>query len=284
MESNMKQLIEVVKIVAEKYMQNVDLIIADGYLTLEYLTDINDEKDIYKTIKIEEFEDKLKLTIYPEKFEKLIDVEEIEDIILILEKQSKKEEHTKEEIKYIKEKYKVGSEIELIKMYDFQAPAPGTKGIIDHIDDIGTLHVKWENGSALGLVVGTDEFKVLEENLDKGNKNAMNEEEILKHFDKLFKTDALKHIDFSNMKLLKILFNYFEEDIYRPSEKYEKLRHRLIDVEEELNDTFTENQKKLFEKYYELSNRLSVEEEQQLFLFGYIIAKELDTEAKVLDD
>ena len=46
-------------------------------------------------------------------------------------------------------------------MYDLQAPPAGTKGFIDFVDDIGTIHMKWENGSTLGLVVGTDEFKII---------------------------------------------------------------------------------------------------------------------------
>ena len=163
----MKQLIEVIKIVADKYMDNVNLIIADNYLTLEYMVERNGEKDVYKTIRIEEFVDKLKITTYPEKIEKLINVEEIEDIIAILEKQSKKQQHSKEEVKYIRQKYTQGMNIELIKMYDFQAPPTGTKGTIDFVDDIGTIHIKWENGSSLGLVVGIDEFKVLTDTADK---------------------------------------------------------------------------------------------------------------------
>ena len=30
-------------------------------------------------------------------------------------------------------------------------------------DDQGTLHINWDNGSTLGLVIGTDEFEVIEE-------------------------------------------------------------------------------------------------------------------------
>ena len=52
----------------------------------------------------------------------------------------------------------------LVKMYDLIAPVPeGTKGIVQYVDDIGTIHINWETGSSLGLVVGTDEFKIVEE-------------------------------------------------------------------------------------------------------------------------
>ena len=67
------------------------------------------------------------------------------------------------EIKQIKEKYIVGTKVKLIKMYDLQEVPVGTKGIIEFIDDIGTLHIKWENGSTLGLVVGVDEFEIIEQ-------------------------------------------------------------------------------------------------------------------------
>lgn len=47
----------------------------------------------------------------------------------------------------------------LIKMDDEQAPSPGTKGIVRFVDDIGTVFVKWENGSMLGVVLGCDKIK-----------------------------------------------------------------------------------------------------------------------------
>ena len=69
---------------------------------------------------------------------------------------------TNEEIQNIKEKYIAGTKIELIEMYDNTNPVPkGTKGIVDFVDDIGTIHMKWETGSSLGLIVGVDEFKVI---------------------------------------------------------------------------------------------------------------------------
>ena len=99
-----------------------------------------------------------------------------------------------------------------------------------------------------------------------------------KHFDSIFGTDTLNNIDFNNLPLLKQLFEYFEEDIYKPSQKYEQLRKKHIEVSDLLEQSFTEAQQTLFEKYWEIENELSVEESQQLFYFGCIITKVLEKE------
>lgn len=39
---------------------------------------------------------------------------------------------------------------------------PGDEGTIAFIDDVGTVHVEWDNGSSLGLVPGVDEWKTIE--------------------------------------------------------------------------------------------------------------------------
>ena len=47
-------------------------------------------------------------------------------------------------------------------MTDTHNPIPkGMRGEVINIDDIGTLHMKWQNGSGLGVVVGEDSFKVI---------------------------------------------------------------------------------------------------------------------------
>jgi hypothetical protein len=38
---------------------------------------------------------------------------------------------------------------------------PGDEGIINFIDDTGTLFVNWDNGSSLGLIPGVDRWKVI---------------------------------------------------------------------------------------------------------------------------
>lgn len=38
----------------------------------------------------------------------------------------------------------------------------GDEGVIQFIDDFGTLHVKWDTGSTLGLVPGEDSWELAE--------------------------------------------------------------------------------------------------------------------------
>ena len=65
-------------------------------------------------------------------------------------------------VNFIKEQYPPGTRIRLNSMADPYAPvAPGTEGEVDFVDDIGTIHMKWDNGRALGIVPGEDSFSVL---------------------------------------------------------------------------------------------------------------------------
>ena len=65
-------------------------------------------------------------------------------------------------VSFIKERYPSGTRIRLNSMEDPYAPiAPGTEGVVDFVDDIGTIHIKWNNGRSLGIVPGEDSFSVL---------------------------------------------------------------------------------------------------------------------------
>lgn len=56
----------------------------------------------------------------------------------------------------VKEKYPVGTKVQLVKMDDPQAPPVGTVGIVRGVDDIGSILVDWENGSSLSVAYGED--------------------------------------------------------------------------------------------------------------------------------
>jgi len=63
-----------------------------------------------------------------------------------------------------KKKYPKGTRIELIDMPDDPNPIPsGTRGTVTHIDDIGQISVKWDNGRGLSLIPGVDSFKIINE-------------------------------------------------------------------------------------------------------------------------
>lgn len=59
---------------------------------------------------------------------------------------------------------KKGTRIRLIQMRDEKYPVkPGTTGTVSHIDDIGTIHMIWDNGRSLGLIPGIDSFEIITE-------------------------------------------------------------------------------------------------------------------------
>ena len=65
-------------------------------------------------------------------------------------------------VNFVKEQYLPGTRIRLNSMEDPYAPiAPGTEGVVDFVDDVGTIHMKWNNGRSLGIVPGEDSFSVL---------------------------------------------------------------------------------------------------------------------------
>ena len=68
-----------------------------------------------------------------------------------------------DKIKKIKQKYPKGTRLMLNSMDDPHHPVPsGTLGTVETVDDMGTIHMKWDNGQSLGLIVGEDSFYVIE--------------------------------------------------------------------------------------------------------------------------
>ena len=59
-------------------------------------------------------------------------------------------------IEQLRKDYPAGCRVELVHMDDPQAPPAGTKGTVTGVDDIGTIHVRWDSGCSLGVAYGED--------------------------------------------------------------------------------------------------------------------------------
>ena len=68
---------------------------------------------------------------------------------------------SKERLQALRERFKPGSRVQLLKMDDVQAPPIGTRGTVVGVDDIGSIMVNWDNGSGLSIAYGEDECKVV---------------------------------------------------------------------------------------------------------------------------
>jgi len=62
----------------------------------------------------------------------------------------------------------IGRRVKCIEMKDEYPVPSGTFGTITSIDDIGTLHVKWDDGRTLGLVPNEDIYEVLDKSCQNG--------------------------------------------------------------------------------------------------------------------
>ena len=62
----------------------------------------------------------------------------------------------KETVERLRKEYPAGTKVVLIRMEDPQAPPEGTIGEVLAVDDVGSLIMRWENGSGLNVVYGED--------------------------------------------------------------------------------------------------------------------------------
>ena len=65
------------------------------------------------------------------------------------------------EIAEVRLNYPPDTRIELVQMEDNWAVPPGTRGTVEHVDDAGQIHMKWDNGRTLAIVPQVDKFRKL---------------------------------------------------------------------------------------------------------------------------
>lgn len=68
------------------------------------------------------------------------------------------------EVEKIKSEYQPGTVIELLAdMVEEEGMPAGLRGTVDYVDDIGSIHCKWENRRGLAVIPGVDKYKIIGE-------------------------------------------------------------------------------------------------------------------------
>ena len=88
-------------------------------------------------------------------------------------------ERQKRKAEYLKKAYPPGTRIVLNFMDDDPRPIEsGTRGTVEAVDDIGTVHCEFDSDRSLGLIEGEDDFRALtaqelaEEENTRGENNS----------------------------------------------------------------------------------------------------------------
>ena len=64
----------------------------------------------------------------------------------------------------VKKQFPTGARVECVHINDPYSPiATGTKGTVDCVDDIGTIHIRWDNGRYFGAALGEDKVRRIDE-------------------------------------------------------------------------------------------------------------------------
>ena len=74
---------------------------------------------------------------------------------------------SRETVKRLRQEYPRGSRVVLVRMDDIQAPPVGTEGTVFGVDDIGSIMVRWDNGSTLSVAYGEDLCRRIDEEGDQ---------------------------------------------------------------------------------------------------------------------
>ena len=65
-------------------------------------------------------------------------------------------------VESLRRNYPEGTRVALVSMDDpYTKLLPGDQGTVIAVDDVGTIHIQWNNGSTLGAAYGADVIRKL---------------------------------------------------------------------------------------------------------------------------
>lgn len=122
------------------------------------------------------------------------------------------------QVEQIKKKYPVGTRIELDHMEGERDMPDGLRGTVEHVDDQGQLHMKWDNGRSLAVVPNADDFHILQPQEQEKGRPQTPQEEI--HTD--YKPMNL-YVDYINANVLpKVDYERLQADYSTEEKAYAK--------------------------------------------------------------
>lgn len=98
----------------------------------------------------------------------------------------------------------------------------------------------------------------------------------IKQFDEYFGSrlkDSLKETPI----ILDLFHNYIEQT-YRTNKLYKEVLKKILEIEDELNNSLTDSQKELFDKWEFYRDELNNYTSENAFIYGYCLDKELSIE------
>lgn len=73
------------------------------------------------------------------------------------------------QIQSIKARYAPGTRIELNDQMVGEMIPAGARGTVAFVDDIGSIHMKWDGSGSLALIPNVDDFKTITPEYEKAN-------------------------------------------------------------------------------------------------------------------
>lgn len=169
--------------------------------------------------------------------------------------------HT-EKVKRLRQQYPAGTRICLLHMNDEHAVPVGTLGSVDHVDDMGSIHMRWDNGQGLALIEDEDQFEIIENQLGYMDDN-YSKEQLAFYATEGNKSifDLLKEGNINKIKVAKIVQVQEENDSSLRHSVNDTITH-LVDIETGKSLTYykaSENQNLSFISIEDFDARANIE-------------------------